>query len=565
MDKSILWGRGTTKNIVAVETLPNQQNIAQVYRRVEGKVVHEAHPYLPFLFVDSEDPNLKKFDNYESIKLFGSNPLNLLVQDTNYGLIRAMSNHTRSYHPLLQSQWMLRTGETLFTGMEFDDPLRLYIDIEVYTSPGYDFPNSDRPNDKVTMVSLLTNRGQGKVMVLNDDGNSPQMDNVTLYDSEKELLEALVVGIRKLDPDILLTHNGFSFDLPYLRDRMQMHDVKFGIGRNGSEPRTFTTSIKFAEKSDEYTNFHVYGRHVIDTYFLAKQFDSIARVLPSYSLKECAKFLGTVDDRTYIEGNEIASVWDGSHDTHTREDLIRYALDDVKETRILDKAWGNAKFQMTKAIPLPFQDVSRYGTGTLIDLLFTRYYLENLWSWPVPDPERKFGGGYAQTFVYGHIDEPLVYADFGSLYPTLAQVLNIQPKKDELKLFQDLITLLKAERYVYKNLSKDGETETIRNDAKAVDGSVKVLLNTASYGWIGWSFGAFNDYDEAERITIWGQKSIKRMNYEAEKLNGRVIRSDTDGSLIVVPEQFRGEDKELEFIGLLEDKVNEWLRGELNG
>lgn len=564
MSKEILYGRGTTENIVAVEPMPSQKNIVRVFKRVNGTVEEEVHPYMPFVFVDRNDPNLNDFSEYRSRNLFGTNPLNLLVEDENWSLLRAISSKCRSYLPFLQSQWMLRTGETLFKGMNFDDPLRLYVDIEVYTSPEYDFPNASRAEDKVIIISLLDNRGRKRVMALNDDGLTPQMKNVTLYDTEQELLEAFCRGIRQLDPDILILHNGFGFDLPYLRDRMQYHGITFGIGRDGSEPYTFHTSIKFAEKNDQYENFQVYGRHVIDTYFLAKQFDVVARTLPSYSLKECAKFLGVAsEDRVYIEGNEIASVWDGTHPKFNRQDLIHYALDDVYETRELDLAWGQSHFIQAHMIPLPLQDIMRYGTGNKIDLLFTRYYLEHMWSWPVPDPERKFQGGYANTFYHGLVNEPLVYCDVGSLYPTLRKLLGIQPKKDELRLFQKLMDLILEERNRLKKLRNEGETEEIKKRAKAADSSIKLLSNTGSYGWLSWAFGAFNDYDEAERITTWGQKVVKRMNYEAEQLGSRIIRTDTDGSLMTVPQEFRGDEGELKFIKQIETNLNKWLETQL--
>lgn len=147
----------------------------------------------------------------------------------------------------------------------------------------------------------------------------------------------------------------------------------------------------------------------------------------------------------------------------------------------------------------------------------------------------------------------LIYADISSLYPSLAEELNIQPSKDELKLFSTFVPLIKEVRYEAKYAGE-----------KAKDGALKILLNTGAYGWLGWAYGMFNDYNEAERITKWGQKVIKKVNESAEVLGGKVLKCDTDGSLIIVPEKYRGsKESETEYIKEIEVLLNRWLKKEL--
>jgi len=533
MDNKLLFGKGTTEGIVSVEVVPNKENTVQVWVRDGDELTSFYDTYKPYCYISKDDPIVGQFyADTPTTELLGGNPLNLMVESDSFSHISWVEkNAEKAYVPFRQSQWMLQTGETLFKGMNFDDPVRLYFDLEVLTKKGYSFPNSSRDEDKITLIAIWTNRGHEMVLALNDDAVTPKMENVFRCKNEKVLIEKFVTVIREIDPDIIANHNIYGFDFPYLRDRAQLLGVPLQIGRNGTEPRTYTTSIKFAEKSDEYENFVVYGRHILDTYFMAKKYDMVARKLGSLNLKECVKHLGQAsDDRTYIEGNQIANIWRNEHDTHTREDLIRYAVDDVKEAQILDREWGIGIFEETKMIPLPMQDVARYGAGNKIDLIFDRQYYQALWSIPVADEKQSYGGGYAGSQVYGYIPDPMVYADVSSLYPTLAEILGIQPPKDELGMFQELVHTLKDFRYKYKYLAKELKAKGDTVEAKKYDAAqnqFKILLNTCSYGWLGWQWGKFNYYEGAALITQWGRKIIKRVNLETENRGGGVIRSDS--------------------------------------
>lgn len=401
----LLYGHGVKENIVATEVVKDKSNIVEVFYRDGDEVWSEYITYKPFLYLNDEDSIFDElYEDTEVEKLLGSLHYNRILHfgDNADYMWWIKKNADDAFAPFTQSQWMIQSGQTQFKGMDFDDPLRMYCDIEVVTKKGYDFPNSSRDEDKITIISMWTNRGDAFILALNEDGQTPRGEDVYRCKSEKVLLEKWVRVVRNVDPDIMVWHN-VNFDMPYIRDRAQMLGVDLKLGRNGSEPNSFMTTIKFAEKSDDYENFQIYGRHILDTLFMAKSFDFIARTLDNYRLKYCADFLGGIGgDRTYIKGDEIADVWRGEHGTHTRGDLIKYALDDVKETQLLDREWGRSIFQSTKMLPLPMQDVARYGTGNKFDLLMERQYYKYNWSLPKADEREDFGGGYANTFKFGY-------------------------------------------------------------------------------------------------------------------------------------------------------------------
>lgn len=98
------------------------------------------------------------------------------------------------------------------------------------------------------------------------------------------------------------------------------------------------------------------------------------------------------------------------------------------------------------------------------------------------------------------------------------------------------------------------------NRLKAQDAIFKSFLNTGTYGWLGSRWAKWNYYEGAMAITEAGQKIIKEFNKQTEKLGGKVVRTDTDGSLIIVPKEYQeNEETETQFIKVVEKKVNELI------
>lgn len=572
--RHLLYGSDNEEGIVSVEVL-NGQNIAHIFTRTGGTL---SSRYVPFSYIiwanDKIIDGLIEYDLLDSInveKLPGGNFYNLLITTNDTAVYKKIKYTFKDLInvPYIQSQYMLQSGKTNFKGMVFNDVKSLTFDIEVVTTKGFNFPNAEREGDEVIIIAIKRNDGVEKVLSLENpliDKSNIKVD-CQFFKTEKKLLEALVVEIREFDPDVLFNHNIFNFDIQYIRKRCEKRRVEFKIGRDGSEPSYFDTQIKFADKSLDYTNCSIYGRSVIDTMFLARYADVVLRDMPSYQLKDLIKYLGKAeDDRTYIEGDEIAKVWRGES-KHSVNDLINYAVSDVREADILYHEYGMSTFTMTQMIPMNYQEVFRYGTGNQIETVFMREYLRVKHSYPKASPKRAYGGGYASVVKFGLINEPIIYADVKSLYPSLAKILKIQPKKDELGIFQDILLLLMSLRFEIKAKIMEYENEPdLKRMQKATDGSVKIMLNTMSYGYIGWEYGSFNDMDEAERITVNGQIIVKSMKDEISRLGGEPIKIDTDGIACVVPNEYRGSfEKEKEFCKVLTDLMPEGIEIEHDG
>lgn len=540
MQDKILYGVDQEECIVGVENVPNQ-NVAHVFSRKNGKLESRYEPYDYLVYVPKNEPLLRKYD-VDIVDLEGTNHYNRLVRTKDRGIYLDFKYNAKdSYVPFDKSQYLLQSGKTCFLGMDFNDPLTLFFDLEVYTTEGYEFPNSSRPGDQIILIALKTNKGFEQVLRVDE------------FDTESELIKHFIALVRKIDPDVIVNHNLFNFDLEYLKDRCALLNIPMALGRNGSEPNTFTTSIKFADRSREYTNFEIYGRQCIDTQYLAEYADVSNRDMPSYRLKDLVKYLGRADDdRTYIEGEDISLVWDNKHPFFDREDLARYAIDDVREAEVLYNEYGQVFFTLTQMVPMNYQEVFRYGTGNQVEYVFLREYLRQEWSYPKNEEEGKVPGGYADVLAWGLFKDSVMYVDVKSLYPSLAYILEIQPKKDELKIFQHILRLLTDLKYSVN-----------KKDDKALYNLVKIFLNTMSYGFIASPWNSFSDYSEASRITLTGQKVMKDMIKMIHGDGGRVIKVDTDGAAIILPDKYKG--KEDEYCKLLTKRAPEGIVIENDG
>jgi DNA polymerase elongation subunit (family B) len=442
-------------------------------------------------------------------------------------------------------QYLMQSGRTCLLDMTLDDLHRLQLDIEVYTEGG--FPNAERPEDKVIIVALSDNRGWSELLHLHDGVD------------EAALLRETVEVLRDRDPDVIEGHNVFSFDLTYILDRCEMHGVDFAVGRDGSVPRTYDSSMRFAERTVDYPAVDIVGRHVIDTYFQVMSFDVFSRDLPDYSLKTAARYFGLApEERTYIEGVDISKAW-----REDRETLLDYALDDVIETKRLAGHLSGSTFYLAQMLPMTYGSSARRGPAAKIESLFVREYLRRRHALPRSEWGSQSMGGYTDIFRTG-VMGPVVYADVESLYPSIMLNYDVQPSGDEIDLFPQLLERLTDLRLETKEDMRNAEDEEVRSELDARQSSYKVLINSF-YGVLGFSLSAFNDFAEADRVARTGQEILRQLIDEIRERGGTVIEVDTDGVLFVPPDGVRGEVAEVDFTVGLTEAMPEGIRVGFDG
>ena len=534
-----LFGRDGAERIVDVQPLlrgkHREQAKVRLYRRSAGsdgskqRITEETDEFYPFFFL-SDAGLLEGFPagRYRCETLDGDGFFRHLVAVRSWGALWDAVHHveqntgSRERRPdelyLVGSpvqQYLLQSGRTCLKGMEPGDLHRLQLDIETRSTG--DFPNAERPEDEIILVALSDNRGWERLL---DRRHLP----------EPVLLEELVQVIREKDPDVIETHNGFQFDFDYIRTRCQMHGVAFAVGRDGSTPRAFDSSIRFAERVVDFPAIKIAGRHIIDTYFRVMAYDVFKRDLPGYGLKAAATYFGFAsEERTYVEGDQITDLWN-----EDPERLREYALDDVRETRQLAAHLSSSAFYLTQMLPMPYGQAARTGPASKIESMFVREYLRERRAMPRSQWGSQSVGGYTDIFLTGAVG-PVVYADVESLYPSIMLADGIQPKGDTLGLFPRLLRRLTDLRFEAKRQMKAADDEHLKGALDARQSSYKILINSF-YGSLGFSLSTFNDFEEADKVTRRGQELLREMIGAIKERGGEVIEADTDGVFFVPPE-----------------------------
>ena len=553
----LLHGHDETKRIVAIHAVTDRtsrRGHVHIYRRSEDglSVKLKEEPFYPFFFL-SDVKWLKGFDrsNFRYQQLDGHLHFDNLVVLSNWNeywdalrhverLAKSAGDTAPTYTvPSPSQQYLMQSGRTCFKGMRFDELHRLQLDIECISER--EFPNADRRADRIILIALSDNRGWRKVL------GTPEWP-------EERLLDETIRTIQEQDPDIIEGHNIFRFDFPYLMRRCAMHGVPFAIGRDRSEPRTFSTSIRFAERSLDFTALDIVGRHVIDTFFLAMTYDVIKRDLPGYGLKEVARYFGFAPaDRTYVEGDKITQMWEDDPET-----LIKYAEDDVIETERIARHLSESNFYLTQMLPMEYGQVARVGPAAKIESLFVREYLRKKHSLPRSEWGSQTHGGYTNIFFTG-VTGPIVYADVESLYPSIMLNYDICPDRDVLKIFPALLGRLTALRLDAKRAMSNADSDELKSALDARQNSYKIIINSF-YGFLGFSAALFNDYSEADRVALTGQNILLSIMRLVEEKGGQIIEVDTDGVFFVPPAHVRTEEKEREFLKDLNIEMPKGIR-----
>jgi len=559
-----LFGKDPMPRIVDVQPIMDgpsgEPAMVRLYQRSEdfSEIIEHEEPFYPFFFL-SDISLLKGLrDRFRFQELSGDNFYSHLVVfqswDDYWDAIRQVERRTDSDESWPDEiyragsptqQYLIQSGRTCLLDMTLDDLHRLQLDIEVYTEGG--FPNADRPEDRVIIVALSDNHGWTKLLHLRDGVD------------EKQMLQQLVEVIRARDPDVIEGHNVFDFDLAYLLDRCDLHGVDFAIGRDGSVPRMYDSSMRFAERTVDYPAVDIVGRHVIDTYFQVMSFDVFSRDLPDYSLKTAARYFGLApEERTYIEGVNISRAW-----REERDKLLDYALDDVIETKRLAGHLSGSTFYLAQMLPMTYGSSARRGPAAKIESLFVREYLRQRHALPRSEWGSQSMGGYTDIFVTG-VMGPIVYADVESLYPSIMLNYDVQPSGDAIDLFPQLLERLTDLRLETKQDMNEAEDEEIRSELDARQSSYKVLINSF-YGLLGFSLSVFNDFEEADRVARTGQEILRQLIGEIQNRGGTVIEVDTDGVLFVPPDGVQGEQEEVDFTVGLTEAMPEGIRVGFDG
>ena len=289
----------------------------------------------------------------------------------------------------------------------------LYFDIEVEVTDG--FPMPEEAKNKITSVALYNNIDEEyKVYVL---GKIPSNKNVKVFDSEYELLQALMKYWMDFKPTIVTGWNSDNFDIPYLYNRLAQI-----MGLDVANALSPIGKVIYNQNKKRY---RIAGVSSLDYLELYKKFTYVNR--SSYRLD----YIGQIEvDMGKVE-------YEGTLDQLLETDIekfIEYNLVDVKIIVALEKKLK--LIDLAKAVShmgrIPYEEVyfsSRYIEGAMLT------YLRSL---DLVAPSKRHNASYddsAGRFSGAYVKDPnpgryewVFDLDLTSMYPSTIMSLNISPE-----------------------------------------------------------------------------------------------------------------------------------------
>jgi DNA polymerase I len=407
---------------------------------------------------------------------------------------------------------MVKDGYTFFKGMVHDKVSVLCFDIE-----GTGLEHNEEA--KVLLISNTYRSVTGEItkrLFCYDD-----------YENDAEMIDAWAAWVREIDPSIMAGHYIYGYDLPYLNYcHSKYSDEGIKLGREGKALSFNKYESKFridGTRDLTYFKANIFGRQVCDTMFLAYRYD-IGRKYDSYGLKyiiekESLTKAGRVfyDASKIRENYKIPEEW---------EKIKSYCIDDGDDALSVFDLCVPPFFYMTQMIPKPFQLMVESASGSQLNVLMIRSYLQDRHSIPKATAPMDFEG--AISFGEPGIYENAVSLDIASLYPSIMLQYNVFNKeKDPNNHMLQFLEYMRGERLKNKKLAK----ETGNVFYKHLDGSYKILINSL-YGFLGATGLHYNYPAGAAEVTRRGREILTQSIEWAKERGFTVPKGDTDSITI---------------------------------
>lgn len=514
----LIYGKNSIERIVGCEV--KDSSVELFIQQSDGSVKSEFKPNKFWIVADRKlDVGFQKLQGnlfYNHIKFYESRDEFLAARNIYYH-----KNTFSIFHPVEAAQ--VKNGFTYYKNLKLQDLTVLSFDIETTSLEHNDsakvliITNTLRINGVVTRKMFLYNE----------------------YPSQGAMIQAWCEWVKEVDPSVLVFHNGIIYDLPYLEFVASRENVSLNLGRDGSTMQIDSRESKFRKDGSQfytYKKLKIYGRELVDTFFLSLKYD-VARKYENYKLKQIIKQEGLeVKNRQFYDGDLIRHNY---QDPQEWPKIIKYAKHDGDDALALFDLMAPSIFYFTQSVPKPFQLMIESATGSQLNSMMIRSYLQDNHSIPKDSPAKEYEGAIS-------LGNPGVYKnvlkwDVASLYPSIILTHNIYDKvKDPNGNFLKMVRHFTEERLRNKKLAK----ETGERHYKDLEQSQKIGINSA-YGFLGATGLLFNSPANAAFITEEGRNILTDAIQWAESKGFKIANADTDSiSVCFNNESFTEEDQE---------------------
>ncbi|HXR66989.1 MAG TPA: DNA polymerase domain-containing protein, partial [Ktedonobacteraceae bacterium] len=444
-------------------------------------------------------------------------------------------------------QYLMLSGRVYFRGLNYEDIHRLQFDLETTAL--------DPHRGRIFLIAVMDSRGFSAVL----DAPTPE--------DEPRLIRELCALIQERDPDVIENHNLFGFDLPFLEQRASVHGISLALGRRGGptllEKREETLAI--GPEARKRTRYSIPGREMIDTLDAVRRHDFVVRDMPSYGLKDVARYFGiAAPDRVYLSGPKIFETY-----RHDPERVRHYALDDVREVDGLSRRLLGSPFALAGMAPRRYERLASAGPAMgVLEPILVRAYLRAGAALPCSTMQVGATGMHEGGAVYLYAEgvaAHVVKADVASLYPSLMRTFQIGPASDHLGVLLDILGQLTDLRLAHKEAARVASAASIEaNHHNATQAAMKILINSA-YGYMGaGSMALFADSRAADEVTRRGRAILDQVVSALRERGMALIEADTDGVYFAVPAEW-SEAREQELVNEIAALLPAGIRLEYEG
>ncbi len=478
----IIYGKNPLDKIVNISYKDNNIHIFRDDIEIQEIVV----PYKHWV--------LSNFSTADTIPLSGKNHYKYLREyrdEDEYKACKSAIYKNNLYNiAYMPEAFMVRHGFTYYKNLTPQSVSILSFDIE---TSGL---NPEAPDAEVFIITNTLRIG-GKVS--RKTFNLREYHDKGLIDSD--MIEDWCTWVRKENPSILCGHNIILFDLPYLHER-SYRGLKLGRDDSYMTIEEKTRELrKDGSQSYSYNRKSVFGREICDTFFLAIKYD-IGRKYESYGLKAIIRAEGKEKaDRTFIDASKIREYY--YRDQHNWNLTLKYAEEDSDDALMLYDLMVAVSFYMGNSVPKTFQHILESASGSQLNSILVRAYVQNNESIPKASEATEYQG--AISFAIPGIYKNCLKIDFSQLYPSIMMQYEVYDKvKDPHKHFASIVKYFADNRQKYKKLYKD------TGDKKYDDlqGFAKTIANSC-YGFLGASGLNFNSPLQASFITEKGRELLQ--------------------------------------------------------
>lgn len=491
--KDLIYGKDRTDRIVSVE---HKDGKLHVFRQMpDGRIVTELQPSKFWILsnehVSQRQTLLKGNQHYNYIATFDT-------QRERDDIARILKKNEVDFYRIYneKEQSLVYHGMTYYKGLKPKEVSVLSWDLETSTL-------RHQFESKILMMSGTFRSHDGKItrklFAIDDYGHD-----------EAKMIRAFIKWVVQMDPSIMLGHNIYGFDWEYLRFRCQELGIKIALGRDGSSLKFAHYTSEFRKdgsQSIEYNNCTIFGREIVDTMFLAYQYD-FARAFYSYGLKSIINQLGLEKkDRTFIDASKIGRYYQELLDTGKSENWElskKYSEEDSDDSLTLYDIFVPAKFYFTQTVSKPFQMMVNSATGSQLNNVMVRSYLQMGHSVAKATDAMRYEG--AISFGIPGIYKNGFKVDVSALYPSVMRQYGVYCEaKDPFKHFIQITEYFATERLKNKQLAKTTGDQYYED----MQQSQKIAANSL-YGFLGAAGLNYNYPEGAAYITKMGREVLER-------------------------------------------------------